>query len=49
MGLTRKKGLVKILGNGELTNSINVKVHSVSTLAKEKIEKAGGTVEIIEV
>ena len=49
MGLTRKKGLVKILGNGELTNSINLKVHSVSTLAKEKIEKAGGTVEIIEV
>ena len=49
MGLTRKKGLVKILGNGELNNSINLKVHSVSKLAKEKIEKAGGTVEIIEV
>ena len=49
MGLTRKKGLVKILGNGELTNTINLKVHSASNLAKEKIEKAGGTVEIIEV
>ena len=49
MGLTRKKGLVKILGNGELKNTINLKVHSVSKLAKEKIEKAGGTVEIIEV
>tara|TARA_B100001029_G_C14939375_1_gene382299 strand:- start:113 stop:562 length:450 start_codon:yes stop_codon:yes gene_type:complete len=49
MGLTRKKGLVKILGNGELNNTINLKVHSVSKLAKEKIEKAGGTVEIIEV
>ncbi len=49
MGLTRKKGLVKILGNGDITNSINLKVHSVSKLAKEKIEKAGGTVEIIEV
>ena len=49
MGLTRKKGLVKILGNGEITNSINLKVHSVSALAKEKIEKAGGTIEIIEV
>ena len=48
-GLTRKKGLVKILGNGELTNTINLKVHSASKLAKEKIEKAGGTVEIIEV
>ena len=49
MGLTRKKGLVKILGNGDITNSFNLKVHSVSKLAKEKIEKAGGTVEIIEV
>ena len=49
MGLTRKKGLVKILGNGEISNSVNLKVHSVSTVAKEKIEKAGGTVEIIEV
>jgi len=49
MGLTRKKGLVKILGNGEITNSVNLKVHSISALAKEKIEKAGGTVEIIEV
>ena len=49
MGLTRKKGLVKILGNGEITNSINLKVHSVSAIAKEKIEKAGGTIEIIEV
>ena len=49
MGLTRKKGLVKILGNGEITNSVNLKIHSISELAKEKIEKAGGTVEIIEV
>ena len=30
MGLTRKKGLVKILGNGELTNTNNIKVHSES-------------------
>ena len=49
VGLTRKKGLVKILGNGEITNSVNLKVHSASELAKEKIEKAGGTIEIIEV
>lgn len=49
VGLTRKKGLVKILGNGEISNSVNLKVHSVSAVAKEKIEKAGGTVEIIEV
>ena len=39
MGLTRKKGLVKILGNGEITNSVNLKVHSISTLAKKKLKK----------
>ena len=48
LGLTRKKGLVKILGNGEITNAVNLKVHSISEVAKTKIEKAGGTVEIIE-
>ena len=48
LGLTRKKGLVKILGNGEITNSVNLKVHSISEVAKEKIKKAGGTVEILE-
>ena len=46
-GLTRKKGFVKILGNGEITNSVNVKAHAVSKSAKKKIEDAGGTVEVI--
>ena len=32
-GLTRKKGFVKILGNGEITNSVNVKAHAVSELS----------------
>ena len=48
-GLTRKKGFVKILGNGEITNSVNVKVHAISESAKKKIEDAGGTVEVIEI
>ena len=38
---------VKILGNGELTKKLTVKVHAVSASAKEKIEAAGGTVEVI--
>lgn len=38
-----KKPLVKILGNGELTKKLTVKV-PCSAAAKEKIEKAGGTV-----
>ena len=48
-GLTRKKGFVKILGNGEITNSVNVKAHAISESAKKKIENAGGTVEVIEI
>ena len=48
-GLTRKKGLVKVLGNGDNTNTVNIKVHAVSESAKKKIEDAGGTVEVIEV
>jgi large subunit ribosomal protein L15 len=39
---------VKILGNGELTKKLNVKVSAFSASAKEKIEKAGGTAEVIE-
>ena len=48
-GLTRKKGLVKVLGNGDITNTVNIKVHAVSESAKKKIEDAGGTVEVIKV
>ena len=47
-GLTRKKGLVKLLGNGDITNTVNIKVHAISESAKKKIEDAGGTVEVIE-
>jgi large subunit ribosomal protein L15 len=38
---------VKILGNGDLTKKLTVKVSAVSAGAKEKIEAAGGTVEVI--
>ncbi len=36
---------VKILGNGELTKKLNVKVNAFSAAAKEKIEALGGTAE----
>lgn len=49
----RKAGLVKgrfdgvkILGRGELTKALNVLADEVSASAREKIVKAGGTVEI---
>ncbi len=38
---------VKILGNGELTKKLVVKVDAVSEGAKAKIEAAGGTCEVI--
>ena len=38
---------VKILGNGELTKKLTVKANAFSETAKEKIEAAGGTAEVI--
>ncbi len=38
---------VKILGNGELTKKLDVKVGAYSASAKEKIEALGGTAEVI--
>ena len=40
--------LVKILGNGDLTKKLTVIVDKVSESAKAKIEKAGGTVKLID-
>ena len=51
----REKGLVKsktkpvkILGDGEINIPLLVRVHAVSRSAREKIEKAGGKVELIK-
>lgn len=38
---------VKILGRGELTKKLNVRVNAYSASAKEKIEALGGTAEVI--
>lgn len=38
---------VVVLGNGELSVALTVKAHRFSASAKEKIEAAGGTVEIV--
>lgn len=38
---------IKILGNGNLTKSLTVKVSAFSESAKQKIEAAGGKVEVI--
>lgn len=38
---------VKILGNGELTKKLTVQASAFSASAKEKIEVAGGKVEVV--
>lgn len=38
---------IVVLGRGEMTVALKVRVHRVSAGAKAKIEKAGGTVELI--
>lgn len=40
-----KTAPVKVLGDGDITKSLNVNVDKVSATAKAKIEAAGGTVE----
>ena len=42
------KSPVKILGRGEVSAALKVKTHRISKSAQEKIESAGGSVEIIQ-
>ena len=46
-GLIRHKGRVKVLAEGELDRALTVKAHAFSGAAREKIEKAGGTAEVL--
>jgi len=39
---------VKVLGSGDISRAVNLKVHAVSETAKQKVEAAGGTVEIVK-
>ena len=45
--ISKYKDGIKILGRGELTKKLTVKVDKLSASAAEKIEKAGGKVEVI--
>jgi large subunit ribosomal protein L15 len=46
--LVQKRGAsIKLLGNGELKKKLTVSAHQFSTGAREKIEKAGGTVIVL--
>ena len=46
-GLVHKHGLVKVLGRGELSKPLTVRVHAFSASAAEAIRAAGGTAEIL--
>ena len=47
-GFVKGCAKVKVLGDGELTKALTVHAHAFSASAKEKIEKAGGKIEIVK-
>jgi large subunit ribosomal protein L15 len=47
-GLAKRRDPIKVLARGDLKKKLNVKAHGFSAAAKEKIEAAGGSYEVIE-
>jgi large subunit ribosomal protein L15 len=47
-GLAKRKDPVKILAKGDISKKLTVRAHGFSATAKEKIEAAGGTCELID-
>jgi large subunit ribosomal protein L15 len=47
-GLAKRSDPVKVLGRGELSKKLTVRAHGFSAAAREKIEGAGGTCEVID-
>ena len=47
-GLIKKRGRVKVLGEGDLSHALTVRAHAFSLGAIEKINAAGGSAEVIE-
>ncbi|OFW65435.1 MAG: 50S ribosomal protein L15 [Actinobacteria bacterium RBG_16_68_21] len=47
-GLIKSRGKVKVLGEGALDKELTVRAHAFSVGAVERIQAAGGTVEVIE-
>ncbi len=46
-GLVGGKAKVKLLGNGDAPAKLTIKVHAISGSARQKVESAGGSVEIL--
>jgi large subunit ribosomal protein L15 len=47
-GFIKHRGRVKVLAEGELDRALTVHAHAFSAAARQKIESAGGTCEVIE-
>jgi len=46
-GMVHKRGMVKVLGRGELHRAVRVTAHAFSRSAEEAIKAAGGSVEVL--
>lgn len=46
--IPRQDILIKVLSEGEITKKLNLEVHKVTGSAQEQIEKAGGSIKLIE-
>ena len=46
--VTRSRMPVKVLAMGEVTKALDLKVNAISAKAREKIEAAGGTIELVK-
>lgn len=47
-GLAKKRGKIKVLGEGDLEKNLTVEAHAFSGSARQKIEAAGGTATVVE-
>lgn len=47
-GLAQKNDIIKVLGRGELKAGLKVSAHKFSKTAQEAIEKAGGSITVVE-
>ena len=47
LGIIKKRDLVKVLGNGDLSAKVDVKAHAFSASATQKIEAKGGKAETL--
>lgn len=47
-GLVKHRGRIKVLAEGDITHAITLKTHAISDAARQKIESAGGSVELVK-